>query len=73
MPLSWLNKCPINSKVPTKESGSKQRRHDNIGLKEKLQVNGNHIIILDKLKKKKTSWVVVTHAFNPSTWEAEAG
>jgi hypothetical protein len=26
-----------------------------------------------KIKKKKKSWVVVMHAFNPSTWEAEAG
>jgi hypothetical protein len=26
-----------------------------------------------KKKKKKTSQAVVTHAFNPSTWEAEAG
>jgi hypothetical protein len=25
------------------------------------------------VKKKKISWAVVVHAFNPSTWEAEAG
>jgi hypothetical protein len=24
-------------------------------------------------KKKKVSWAVVEYAFNPSTWEAEAG
>jgi hypothetical protein len=24
-------------------------------------------------KQKKPSWAVVAHAFNPSTWEAEAG
>jgi hypothetical protein len=26
-----------------------------------------------KKKKKKCSWAVLAHAFNPSTWEAEAG
>jgi hypothetical protein len=33
------------------------------------------IIINKSLKKekKKKSWAVVAHAFNPSTWEAEAG
>jgi hypothetical protein len=30
-------------------------------------------IINKSLKKKKISGAVVAHAFNPSTWEAEAG
>jgi hypothetical protein len=27
----------------------------------------------DTINKTKRSWAVVVHAFNPSTWEAEAG
>jgi hypothetical protein len=35
----------------------------------------NHLAIkkIKRIKKKKKSWAVVVHAFNPSTGEAEAG
>jgi hypothetical protein len=33
----------------------------------------NNKNILKKKKKTPICWAVVAHAFNPSTWEAEAG
>jgi major histocompatibility complex class I len=40
--------------------------------KKKTRESVRKINLLKKLEKK-LSWAVVAHAFNPSTWEAEAG
>ena len=39
-----------------------------------MYVRASHVcLVLIEVRRGHLSWAVVAHAFNPSTWEAEAG
>jgi hypothetical protein len=73
-PVNIFNKI-IEEKFPDlKKEMTMNKKPTGLQIDQKRN-SSQHIIIrtTNALNKDRISWAVVTHAFNPSTWEAEAG